>query len=153
MSAILSSSIHYGYLLLGSNSEEITEAMTLNQYLPEPFFVACLLPSVSLDATSLDDIPVRHVVFGVTVDTDTDVEQLLLWREQMDEMLSNRFLEGFQFATAPRFYSGVPWMPSEGWDESDVSDVSDVSEISDLYDSAEESDKESDEDSVEEEYL
>ena len=144
MSAVLSSSIHYGYLLLGSASEEMTEAMTLNQYLPEPFFVACLLPNVSLDATSLDDIPVRHVVFGVTVDTYTDVEQLLLWREQMDEMLSNRFLEGFQFATAPRFYSGVPWMPSDESDVSDVSEVSEVSDLSEVYDS---------EDSVEEEYL
>ena len=144
MSAVLSSSIHYGYLLLGSNIEEITEAIALNQYLPEPFFVACLLPNVSLDATSLDDIPVRHVVFGVTVDTYTDVEQLLLWREQMDEMLSNRFLEGFQFATAPRFYSGVPWMPSDESDVSDVSEVSEVSDLSEVYDS---------EDSVEEEYL
>ena len=141
MSITLSPHIQYGYLLAWNSSQEITEALALNEYLPEPFFVACLLPSVSLDVESLDDTPVKHVVFGVEVDTDTDIEQLLLLRGQMDEMLSNPFLESFQFATTPRFYSGIPWMPSDESDESDESDVSDESDESYESDTEEELDE------------
>ncbi len=105
MSVILHSCIHYGYLLL---SDEVEEFIGLNRYLPEPFYIACLLPELSLDVASLDDIPVRHVVFGIPVDAETDIEQLLVWRAQLDEFIMTGMLEGFRFASQPRLYSGSP---------------------------------------------
>jgi hypothetical protein len=114
MSATLHTCIHYGYLLL---SEDVEDFLALNPYLPEPFYIACLLPELSLDVTSLDEIPIRHVVFGVPIDTDVDIEQLLIWRSEIDAFVTCGMLEAFQFASQPRFYSGIPWIPSESESE------------------------------------
>lgn len=116
MSATLHTCIHYGYLLL---SENIEEFLALNPYLPEPFYIACLLPELSLDVTSLDEIPTRHIVFGVPIDKDTDIEHLLVWRSEIDTFMTCGMMEGFRFAGQTRFYSGIPWMLSESESESE----------------------------------
>ena len=144
MSITLHSCIHYGYLLL---SDEMEEFIALNQYLPEPFYIACLLPEMSLDVTSLEDIPVRHVIFGIPVNAETDIEQLLVWRVQLDEFLTTGMLEGFQFASQPRFYSGIPWMPSDSDSDSETTTDEDEEE----EEEEDEDDEDEDEDEEEEE--
>ncbi len=130
--------IHFGYRFRWSeelDEDLIRSALALNDILPEPFFVACLQPYIDdLIVESPSDI----LVFGVTVDQSVDLDDLYAHRKSLEEFVSGHpFLEGFRFESHPRFYSGLPWAPSNSDSESEsVSSLDEVSvfdsEVSDL---------------------
>lgn len=120
----LSCCIHYGYRFRIEEEDQITDALSLNDILPEPLLVVSLLPTLSLSDPYSDVDP--HVIIGIMVDQDTDLESLVEKRSVIDEFISNSpFLEGFVLEVAPYFYSGIPWSPdSEESEESEESDKS-----------------------------
>jgi hypothetical protein len=136
--------IHFGYRFRWSvelDEDTIGDALALNDILPEPLFVACLRPYVD---DLIIESPSDVLVLGVTVDHGVDLDDLYAHRKTLEEFVSGHpFLEGFHFESHPRFYCGLPWVPSDdsesvsesisGDEVSDVSEVeSPLEEVSDL---------------------
>lgn len=126
----LSCCIHYGYRFRIEEEDQITDALSLNNILPEPLLVVSLLPTLSLSDPYSDADP--HVIFGLMIDHDTDLDSLVEKRSVLDEFISNSpFLEGFVLEASPHFYSGIPWSPDSEEEEEEESEHSEESEESD----------------------
>jgi hypothetical protein len=132
--------IHFGYRFRWStelDEDVIGDALALNDILPEPLFVACLRPYVD---DLIIESPSDVLVLGVAVDQGVDLDDLYAHRKTLEEFVSGHpFLEGFRFESHPRFYCGLPWVPSDEESESEsesesVSESISVDEVSDVSD-------------------
>lgn len=143
--------IHFGYRFQWPASEDplqercIRDALALNDILPEPIFVACLRP---IEEDFDTDLYTAIVVLGITIDEDTDLDDIVCQRASLDEFISGHpFMEGFHFDNKPRFYSGFPWdlSTSSSVSESLVEESSMDSELESVSDPSIEEDEDEEE--------